>query len=914
MLALLVGTLTVGAQTTGWPEVKTEARPAARWWWMGSAVDSVNLTRNLEAYASAGLGTVEITPIYGVQGNEKREVSFLSPQWMNLLGHTTSEASRLGMQVDMNTGTGWPFGGPEVKIEEAASCLLITEYRLATGESLNVRIEPAEVGQRPHARLSRLMAYGLTPGSTPCLDLTAKVIDGRLRWKAPKGNWRLIAAFCGKTLQKVKRAAPGGEGYVMNHFDPQAVKNYLGRFDRAFAGSQASPPAHFFNDSYEVYKADWTESLFDEFAARRGYRLEEHLPAFLSAERTDTTCRLVSDYRETLGELLLTHFTRQWTAWAQGHGSRTRNQAHGSPGNLIDLYAAVDVPECEGFGISDFGIRGLRRDSLTRPNDADLSMLKYASSAAHLCGKPLTSAETLTWLTEHFRTSLSQCKPDLDLMFIAGVNHTYFHGITYSPTEAPWPGWKFYASVDMGPTNSMWRDAPAFFRYIARCQSFLQMGRPDNDFLVYLPVYDLWHEQEGRLLLFDIHKMGRRAPGFIDVVRRIGQAGYDADYISDQFIRTATCVDGRIVTAGGTTYGALIIPGVRRMPDEVLACLLRLADEGATIVFLDRYPEDVPGYARLSERRSSFQRLLARVGEPRRGRVLLGTDYARTLAATGLRGEAMKSVNGLSCIRRSNDEGYHYFITALKGEDTQGWVPLSVAATSAMLYDPMNGESGKALLRQRQGRAEVYLRLASGQSVILKTFTQADVTVPAYAYYQPQDPGRELAGRWGFRFVHSSPEVKAAPDSVALGSWTELPAPGARHTMGTGSYSTTFHLTDLSASEWLLDLGDVRETARVRINGTEVATLWAVPYQCRVGKYLRPGPNRLEVEVTNLPANRIADMDRQSVPWRIFKEINLVNIDYKFTNYADWKAVHSGLIGPVRLIPMRQYPVFGEFP
>ena len=122
-------------------------------------------------------------------------------------------------------------------------------------------------------------------------------------------------------------------------------------------------------------------------------------------------------------------------------------------------------------------------------------MLKYAPSAAHICGKPYTSSETFTWLTEHFRTSLSQLKPDIDLMFCAGVNHMFFHGTCYSPKEDTWPGWKFYASIDMSPTNSIWRDAPYFMQYVERCQSFLQWGEPDNDFLVYLPVRDMWQKQ-----------------------------------------------------------------------------------------------------------------------------------------------------------------------------------------------------------------------------------------------------------------------------------------------------------------------------------------------------------------------------------------------------------------------------------
>ena len=919
MFAFCAGFLS--AQDVSWPEIGLDAKPAARWWWMGSAVDKENLTRNLEAYAAAGMGTMEITPIYGVQGNDAKDIPFLSPRWMQMLQYTESEASRLGMQIDMNTGTGWPFGGPEVGIEDAACKLFVTEYRLEGGNTLDKRIEVADKKQKPYAKLERLMAFS---DMGKCLDLTDKVKDGMLCWKAPKGSWRLIAAFCGKTLQKVKRAAPGGEGYVMNHFSARAVKNYLGRFERAFdgkfkdtAGGATAYPHNFFNDSYEVYGADWSEGLFDEFLARRGYKLEEHLPEFLAAgERSDKTRRIISDYRETLGELLQENFTRQWTEWAHRHGAKTRNQAHGSPGNLIDLYATVDIPECEGFGLSDFGIRGLRKDSLTRPNDSDLSMLKYASSAAHIAGKPFTTSETFTWLTEHFRTSLSQCKPDMDLMFISGVNHMYFHGTTYSPAEAAWPGWKFYASIDMSPTNNIWRDAPAFFDYVTRCQSFLQMGQPDNDFLVYLPVYDMWDEQDGRLLLFDIHKMAKRAPRFIEAVHRIYSAGYDMDYISDNFIRDAMCQDGKILTSGGVSYKALVVPGARLMPADVLEKLLRLADEGATIVFLEQYPEDVPGLNTLEGRRTEFNKALAQIKEREgKGHILFGTDYARTLAATAAVPEEMKTTFGLSSIRRSHPEGHHYFISALKTEDTENWIPLAVQARSAMLYNPMNGTSGKARLRQNNGRTEVFLQLASGESVILKTFADQEVSAPEYGYWTPvvQNDVKKTSpvtysftDKWGFRFVEASPAVAATPDSVSLGSWTEIPAEGTKNVMGVACYATTFTLkSPADVEEWMLDLGDVRESARVRINGQAVATLIAVPYRCLVGKYLRPGVNTLEVEVTNLPANRIADMDRRDVPWRIYKDANIVNIHYKKDNYGKWEPVPSGLLGPVHLIPMQ---------
>ena len=900
---------TIGAQTVTWPEIKTEAKASARWWWMGSAVDEQNLTRNLEEYARAGMGSMEITPIYGVQGNEARDIDFLSPRWMEVLRYTESEAARLGMLIDMNTGTGWPFGGPEVSIEDAACRLLIEEYHLKKGQRLEQTIETSDEKQKPYAVLERLMAFS-TDGK--CLDLTDKVKDGKLDWKAPRGEWRLIAAFCGKTRQQVKRAAPGGEGYVMNHFSRGAVERYLARFDKAFeeTGTQTFPH-NFFNDSYEVYGADWTTNLFDEFLARRGYKLEEHLPEFLMEDsvRTDEARRIISDYRETLGEMLRENFTAQWTEWAHKHGSQTRNQAHGSPGNLIDIYATVDVPECEGFGLSDFGIKGLRKDSLTRPNDSDLSMLKYASSAAHISGKPLTSSETFTWLTEHFRTSLSQCKPDIDLMFVSGVNHTFFHGTTYSPADAAWPGWKFYATVDMSPTNNIWRDAPAFFNYIARCQSFLQMGKPDNDFLVYLPVYDMWQEQGGRLLMFDIHKMAERAPRFIEAVHRINDAGYDMDYISDNFVRTLTFADGELETSGGSRYKALVVPGARLMPADVLAKLLQLAKEGATIVFLDQYPEDVPGYGNLETRRADFKKTwsemetLQKSGE---GHILFGTDYAKTLAQTSAKPEVMKTNFDLSCIRRTNADGYHYFISALTDKDTEAWIPLSVKARSVMFYNPMDGTSGKARIRQSGDKTEVFVQLRSGESIILKTFTDADVQVADWAYTAPADKAVRLDGKWGLRFVQSAPEVAHVPDSVSLGSWTDLNFEGARTTMATACYTTTFTLDNPAAfADWELILGDVRESARVRINGVEVTTLWAVPFRCNVGKYLRPGENILEVEVTNLPANRISDMDKQGVKWRIFKDINIAALGYKKGDYAGWTPVPSGLLGSVELMPLK---------
>jgi hypothetical protein len=120
--------------------------------------------------------------------------------------------------------------------------------------------------------------------------------------------------------------------------------------------------------------------------------------------------------------------------------------------------------------------------------------------------------------------------------------------------------------------------------------------------------------------------------------------------------------------------------------------------------------------------------------------------------------------------------------------------------------------------------------------------------------------------------------------------------------MGTGIYTTTFRMTKKEARQhWMLDLGDVRESARVYLNGRFLGCAWAVPFVLDCRDALQKGNNELRIEVTNLPANRIADMDRKGIKWRKMNEINVVDINYKKTTYEGWTPVKSGLNSEVRL-------------
>ena len=854
-----------------WPEVRQEAKAGSRWWWLGSAVDKENLRWTMQEYASHGIGALEITPIYGVQGHQDHNIPYLSDQWMEMLREVQSNGQQMGIEIDMATGTGWPFGGPWVPLEESA-CKAVFVEKTFTGKAvrdLDIRLSEQDA---KNCRLSRVMVFPVFPGcgvKDHGYDVTDCVTDGKLSWKRPKrldmfDQWQVIALYIKYGVMKVKRAAPGGEGLVIDHFDRTAVAHYLQHIEAAFERTHTPYPHTFFNDSYEVADATWTPTLLDEFEKRRGYRLDICLNKLLAGDRD-----VVADYRETLSDLLLENFTQQWTAWAHSHGAITRNQAHGSPANLIDCYAAVDIPEIEGFGLSELGIKGLRQDpGKTRRNDSDFSMLKYAPSAAHICGKPYTSSETFTWLTEHFRTSLSQLKPDIDLMFCAGVNHMFFHGTCYSPKDDPWPGWKFYASIDMSPTNSIWRDAPYFMQYVERCQSFLQMGEPDNDFLVYLPVRDMWQKDTKKLLMqFSIHQMGKLAPEFIESILAIDRAGFDCDYISDRLLLTTTCQDGMLQTAAGTRYKGLVIPKCDMMPETVKAHIRQLKAQGAHIIY--------------------------------------GTKAADLQVAA--KPERMKTECGLKAIRRKNATGHHYFIANLTPNDVNDRLPLAVSFQSATWFNPLNGETTPAKVRGDS----IDICLRSGESMILKTSSdltseeEQQRTVDSDRASSPTGIPEEIAlgGPWTLTFTEEAPKVYKTFTLDKPHTWETLDDDSVKVTMGTGIYTTHVRLTkkDLPG-RWQIDLGDVRESARVYINGQFIGCAWSVPFVLDCHQALKTGDNEIRIEVTNLPANRIADYDRRGVVWRKMEEINVVDINYQRTTYDQWEPVPSGLNGEVRLI------------
>ena len=826
-----------------WPEAKAEHKPGAIWWWPASAVSKSDLTWNLETYSQAGWGNMGIVGIYGVKGEEDRTIELFSPKWFEMYNHTNQEARRLGINLDLTPGGGWRWGGPHVTEQYA--------------------------------------------------DQKFAVRDGLL--------------IGDKLKEKVKRAGPGGMGLTVNPYSNSAVRFHLDWFDDKLKANEALAPRAFYYDSFEN-SGNWCDEFLQFFEMRRGYSLTDHASALDGEAKSEDARRVLSDYRATLSEMLIERM-REIAEWGAAKGSKLRIQAHGAPANLLDLYAAGSIPETEVFGASKFDIPGFRREGKWIRADQQSDLVnRFASSAAHVAGHPVTTSESFTWLRNHYHTALSHIKAEADGLLLNGINGIYYHGACFSPESTEWPGWLFYASTQANPRNSIFRDVPILNSYITRCQSILQSGRPHNDILLYWPIHDLWMgggKGDQRYTVHHPEWIEKTSCG--EVGRHLLEHGYTFDFVSDLQITKSKCENGEIATEGNSRYQTILIPATRHIPLTTAKKIVKLAESGATIIIWKALPNDVPGWFEHDSRRDQLAQIwnglgvsekgVAKIGK---GKVIIGTDLDALLADSGVIPERMTDL-GLEFIRRTSGKEVQYFVVNHTPDAVDDWVPLATDCDSALLLDPMNGRVGVAKCKTGNV-SSVYLQMQPGDTRILRVGSGKKFEAEPWVYSTLAN-SIEVNGEWNLKFVDGGPKLPADATLNQLESWTKLENPDVKSFAGTGRYSIEIEVPELDEVEgWVLDLGDVRESARVWLNGKPIGVVVAHPYRIDLGGGVPAGKNKLEIEVTNLSANRIRELDRRGVKWKKFHDINFVSHLYRPFDASKWDLKPSGLLGPVKLI------------
>ena len=605
---------------------------------------------------------------------------------------------------------------------------------------------------------------------------------------------------------KVKRAGLGGTGYMLDPFDPEAMKLHVAQFDKWFGKAAQSVTCE------DLVRDDSTDEAADILVAARPRAFYHDSYEYYGAEPKKG---------QDVDESQLACF-KVWTDWCRENGYLTRNEAHGAPSNWLDFYALADIPETEMFG----------------KNDRDILISKFASSAAHVKGTKLVSSESCTWIDEHFCERPQEIKMFLDRLFLSGVNHVFFHGCCYSPVEAVWPGWCFYASIEMNPRNPIWREMRAINGYVTRCQSLFQTWTPDNDLAILWDPTSFREKHKGEVAQMTVHN---REWFYGEKIGKVAKELYDAGYAFDY-------VSPRMVKAG-------------------------LAKKYAVVVDPEKWDDS------RAEARNRPLRGFATHGEANTPSEA-SAERRREELVEGVRKMPFDAASGLLATRWKKDGETAYFVV------NTGTVARAVVA-GGKPYGVMNPLTGEIETARHEA-----IEVASGHSLFL-VGDGFEVTTAA----KRTCDGIALAGPWEVSPICGGPALPAPRKLDALVGWETFDDAFS----GTMLYKTTFDMPNARPSS--LSLGDVREIARVRLNGRDLGVKFMPPYDFAIpAGVLGEKGNVLEVEVTNLGANRLRWNDLNGVDWKYFSDINMVGLDYKPLDASKWKPLKSGLLGPVAVV------------
>ena len=711
------------------------------------------------------------------------------------------------------------------------------------------------------------------------VNLTDKMdSEGTLHWDVPEGHWTILRMGYSLTGGRNRPSVPAGSGLEVDKLSSKYVQQYFAGYMnpmKKYLGDLIGSTVQYMTmDSWEAGMQNWTDDMIPEFQKRRGYDPTPYLPVLAGrvVENADVSDRFMWDFRRTLADLYAGGFYGTMDSELHKLGMKAYSEASGValeiPEDTLLNKSHIDIP------MAEFWVRALHPDSMYYVD------VRGAASASHMYGKPLMATETFTGGGYEAPYTL---KKIADYWFTQGVNRIVFHTSAEQPLDTK-PG-----NTMVGThinRNITWAElAKPFMTYMARVQYMLQQGSPAGDIAYLLP--------EGA---------PSTMPFWGDGLQPAVPAGYDYDVMNTDVLlnRTSVTADGRIHVEGtaempdGMNYRVLVLPPTKQMTPEVLHKLHDLVAAGATMV--GQRPTSSPSLLHYPEADSEVHALATDLWGDMDGVTLNQHSYGKGMVYSGITlDEVLTRVksapdfkasgsldNPVAWVHRHTADADIYFVVnqadapvhlnarfRVSGKDVQVWRPMDGTELKDVSYAndvKMPDRSGNhqpgigpALYTAPAGFTEVPLDLAERESVFV-VFRNAAAAPARSASSAVETKLTTLSGPWTLSF----PPNWGAPASVQmtkLTSWTDSAVDGVKYFSGTATYSKTV----MAPATWFkpgqhvwIDLGKVRDLAEVKVNGKSAGMVWAPPYRVDVTGALKPGVNKLEIEVTNEWTNRIA--------------------------------------------------------
>lgn len=789
------------------------------------------------------------------------------------------------------------------------------------------------------------------------IDLTGKVDScGVLRWNAPAGRWNVIRYGMTCTGIQVSTSSLNWTGLSYDHMSRDAFRLFADSIIVpliAQAHRAGKSLRYLHTDSWEMGVVNWTPYFREEFKSLRGYDMTPWLPVMTGkiVQSRELSNRFLRDMRRTVADLVYRNHYKLMSDLAYAHGVGIHPESggpHSAPVDGLEIMGLSDIPTGEFWATAN----------THRILDDERLAVKQAASAAHTNSRRFAQAEGPTSIGPHWERAPRDLKSNLDRVFCSGINRILWHTYTSSPKEHGLPGVEYFAGTHFNANTTWWPYSQSFVDYLNRTTQMLSEGLFVADVLYYygdnVPNYAFVKEdkeladlpfgydydkvsknillerafvKEGRLTLPD--GMSYRVlmlphSVYLDVslllkiedwIREglivLGNppqlnSTLDRHAAQDSLLQTVVArmwkqgnatAEYRIgkgrLFAGMTIAEVLdrcgIVPdfGFESASPATRIDFIHRATEDADIYFIAnpfafdsindykfRYITDLPDRYESVECRFRVTGARPEIWDPMTGEIRTVTNFREEKGYTTLPLTLDPEGSLLVVFRRNEKPAPQVFF----GNNIESFA---------------NIVTERPLAYGRNGRLVVETSEAGQGKIVYPSGNERVVSIDRNAETM------ELDGAWMVTFdpVWGGPE--APMEMRELKAWNEFEEPGIRYYSGTAVYRLDFRLSksQIVRSGVYLDLGNVLEMARVRINGKEVGVCWKPPYLLDVTEFVRPGNNNLEVEVVNMWVNRLIGDARQPREKR-YTHTNIT----KFDHADDSLLRRSGLLGPVRIV------------
>ena len=665
-----------------------------------------------------------------------------------------------------------------------------------------------------------------------------------------------------------------------------------------------------FTDSMELEGSNWTGDFAEQFRLRRGYDLMPYLPFMMfkvgrlgdvldynyGAEKTPEfkaeLQRVRFDFELTKAELLKERFTDTYTGWCKDLGVLSRAQAYGRGFFPLESSMGYSIPEGESWTTNWLKHRlgEEMRDDEYRAGRGYTMINKYVSSAAHLTGKRIVSAEEMTNTYLAFRATLELIKIGSDMSAVSGITHSVWHGFNYSPADAPFPGWVQYGSY-YNENNTWWPYFKYLNAYKGRLSSQFQNADMYTDMIILPPNYDMWGE---------IGVQTDPFPGTLNVLytsliwEAICKNGGAADYTSEIVLNASTVKNGKLCY-GPKQYGTLFLPEVTSTAPSTLAKIHEFVSQGGRVFCIEKYPSKSLGFKDYKKRDAEVQAWIKKlqaypdrfilVKKPEDNKFL---EWYQELIGQYNLPHYMTVENPdrfFLQTRWNGGDGNTFFFLAnvhmhnpykskitFSPEITRGRYP--------WIWDPDTGKRYRITLTD--GSFELELGPAETLFIVFDKVSKGEPWKPLPV----SAPNALTLKNWQVELHHAR---EGWVKTTQMETPTDLKETEWKDFAGTVVYRTKFDVNSSNAGDTVLNLGKVYGISQVLVNGVDCGVKWYGNRIYDIADQLHTGSNEIEVRVVTVLGNYMHTLTDNATA-------------QKFTaGRKEWPTLSLGILGPVTL-------------